>query len=169
MRGQLAFCVKAGFDVHVVASCGDEPVPLDPGEGVTLHSIAMTRDLSPLADLASVARLTALLRRLRPSIVQAGTPKGSLLGTTAAWLNRTPTRIYHVRGLAHMSNTRRRALAAEAAERSCCALATHVLCVSESVRQRLVERGFCAHSKTFVLGNGSSNGGGHWAFPKIAW
>lgn len=158
MRGQLGFCSRAGFEVHVIASSGGGNVPLDPGEGATLHRVPMTRELSPIADARSLAQLTTLLGRLRPDIVQAGTPKGALLGTAAAWLTRSRVRIYHVRGLAHMSNSRARALAAEAAERSSCACSTHVLCVSESVRACLVERGFCAGEKTVVLGRGSSNG-----------
>jgi glycosyltransferase involved in cell wall biosynthesis len=118
----------------------------------------MTRELSPIADARALRDLSSLLRRLRPDIVQAGTPKGALLGTMAAWVTRTPVRIYHVRGLAHMSNSRARALASEAAERTSCAFATHVLCVSESVRKCLVEQRFCASEKSSVLLRGSSNG-----------
>jgi len=165
MRGQLQFCARAGFDVHVVSSFGDRPSDFDAGENVTLHSIEMTRGFDMMAGLLSVAKVSALLTRLQPDIVQAGTPKAALVGTLAARLIGSPVRIYHVRGLAHMSGAKARALAAEAAERVCCAMATHVLCVSESVRESLVSNGFCPREKTSVILRGSSNGvDAEWRF-----
>ncbi|HEX2874613.1 MAG TPA: glycosyltransferase [Polyangiaceae bacterium] len=157
MRGQLGFCVRAGFDVHVVASLGEEPRP-EVDEGVTLHSVEMNRSLAPVADLASVARARSLLARLRPELVQAGTPKAALVGMMAARLCGTRTRIHHVRGLAHATGAKARSVAAAAATRVSCSLSTHVLCVSESVRETLVQEGFCSREKTHVLAHGSSNG-----------
>jgi glycosyltransferase involved in cell wall biosynthesis len=157
MRGQLGFCVRAGFDVHVVASLGAGPRP-EVDEGVTLHSVEMNRSLAPVADLASVTRASALLARLRPDLVQAGTPKAALVGMMAARLCGTRVRIHHVRGLAHATAAKARSFAAAAATRVSCALSTQVLCVSESVRETLVQERFCAREKTHVLAYGSSNG-----------
>jgi glycosyltransferase involved in cell wall biosynthesis len=157
MRGQLGFCARAGFDVHVVASLGAETRP-EVDEGVTLHSVEMNRSLAPVADLASVARARALLSRLRPDLVQAGTPKAALVGMMAARLCGTRIRIHHVRGLAHATAAKARSLAAAAATRVSCSLSTHVLCVSESVRETLVQERFCSREKTQVLAHGSSNG-----------
>lgn len=157
MRGQLGYCARAGFDVHVVASLGAERPPVV-DEGVTLHSVDMNRNLAPAADLASVARARSLLARLRPDVVQAGTPKAALVGTIAARLCGTRIRIHHVRGLAHATGAKGRSFAAAAATRMSCALATHVLCVSESVRETLVQERFCSREKTHVLARGSSNG-----------
>jgi glycosyltransferase involved in cell wall biosynthesis len=158
LRGQLGFCARAGFDVHVVASFDDERKPPSDEPGVQFHTVPMTRSIAPMSDIAAVARLSALLLRIRPEIVQAGTPKGALLGLIAARLVGTPVRIFHVRGLAHMSGAKGRARTAEVAERACCALATQVQCVSKSVRDVLVREGFCARDKTAVLLSGSSNG-----------
>jgi glycosyltransferase involved in cell wall biosynthesis len=157
MRGQLGFCVRAGFDVHVVASLGAEPPP-EVDEGVTLHSLEMNRSLAPVADLASVARARALLARLRPDLLQAGTPKAALVGMVAARLCGTRTRVHHVRGLAHATGAKARSFAAAAATRVSCSLSTQVLCVSESVRETLVQGRFCPREKTHVLAHGSSNG-----------
>ena len=155
MRGQLGHCAAAGFDVHLAASFDDQ-LPTEPG--VTFHSVPLSRSLLPAQDVASLARVVALIKRLRPEIVQAGTPKAALLGMLAARIVGTRTRIYHVRGLAHLAGTRGRALAAEAAQRTCCTVATHVLCVSKSLQENLIAERFCAASKTTVLLRGSSNG-----------
>lgn len=155
MRGQLGYCADAGFDVHLAASF-DDKLPTE--RGVTFHSVPLSRQLAPGKDASSVARMVALIRRLRPDIVQAGTPKAALVGMVAARIVGTRTRIYHIRGLDHLAGTRGRALAAEAAQRTCCAVATNVLCVSKSVQENLVVERFCAASKTTVLLRGSSNG-----------
>lgn len=155
MRGQLGYCAEVGFDVHLAASF-DDKLPTEPG--VTFHSIPLTRNLAPAKDAASLARMVALITRLRPDIVQAGTPKAALVGMLAARIVGTRTRIFHIRGLDHLAGTRGRALAAEVAQRTCCAVATNVLCVSQSLRERLIAERFCAASKTTVLLRGSSNG-----------
>lgn len=155
MRGQLGYCAEAGFDVHLAASFGDQ-LPTEPA--VTFHSVPLSRSLQPAQDAASLTRMVALIRRLRPDIVQAGTPKAALVGMLAARIVGTRTRIYQVRGLDHLAGTRGRALAAEAAQRTCCAVATHVLCVSKSVQENLIAERFCAATKTTVLLRGGSNG-----------
>ena len=76
----------------------------------------------------------------------------------AARLCGTRIRIHHVRGLAHATSAKARSFAAAAATRVSCSLSTHVLCVSESVRERLVQERFCSREKTQVLAHGSSNG-----------
>lgn len=155
MRGQLGYCANAGFDVHLAASFEDK-LPTEPG--VTFHSIPLTRSLEPAKDALALACMVALITRLRPDIVQAGTPKAALVGMLAARIAGTRTRIYHVRGLDHLAGTRGRALAAEVAERTCCAVATNVLCVSQSLRENLIAERICAANKTTVLLRGSSNG-----------
>ena len=158
MRGQLSYLAKAGFDVHVAASFGDERVPEELSQRATLHSVTMNRSMNPLRDLGALARLRQLVRSLSPDIVQGGTPKGALLGLLAAWLTNVPIRIYHVRGLAGMSSNKTRAKAAQLAEALCCRLATHVLCVSESVREVMLASKVCSPEQVHVLLRGSSNG-----------
>ncbi|HTU61163.1 MAG TPA: glycosyltransferase, partial [Polyangiales bacterium] len=158
MRGQLSHFAKAGFDVHVAASFGEERVSEELSQRAALHSVPMNRSLNPVQDAASLTKLSALVRSLQPDIVQGGTPKGALLGLLAAWLTNVPIRVYHVRGLAGMSGNKTRATAARWAEQLCCRLATHVLCVSESVRTTLVESKLCPPERTHVLLKGSSNG-----------
>jgi hypothetical protein len=57
----------------------------------------MARRITPLRDLATTARLSRWLRKVRPDIVDAHTPKGGLLGMVGAWLARVPVRVYHMR------------------------------------------------------------------------
>ena len=99
-----------------------------------------------------------MLRRIRPHIVHAHTPKGGVLGMVSAWLARVPVRIYHMRGLPFTTakGWRRRLLMWS--ERISCGLAHQVLCVSSSVRQLAVDSRLCRPEKIAVLARGSGNG-----------
>ena len=80
LRGQLAYLREAGYDVTVVSSPGDELTCAGQVEGVQIVPIQIAREVSPLRDLISLWQLWRLMRRLRPSITNVGTPKAGLLG-----------------------------------------------------------------------------------------
>lgn len=158
LRGQLAHLAAAGFEVAVGAAGGPELAAVAAGEGVTAIPLPFTRRISPLHDLVALARTVAAIRRFRPAIVNAGTPKAGLVGLLAARLCRVPVRIYTLRGLrletAH--GLRRRLLAA--LERLAAGGAHRVVCVSESLRRRCLELGLVPAARTTVLAAGASNG-----------
>lgn len=133
LRGQLRYMAHRHVDVHVVASPDAEALTaFAAAEGATAHPVPMTRAMTPIADALSLWRLFWLLRRLAPDVVHAGTPKGGLLGTLAAFANRVPIRIYQMHGIRGMTaeGWRRRVLMTT--ERLACRLSTRVLCVSAS-------------------------------------
>lgn len=158
LRGQVDFMRARGWETSVVTSPGPALDAFGARHGVPVHGVDMPRRMSPLEDAKSLARLTALLRRLRPDLVHAHTPKGGLLGTLAAAMAGVRARIYHMRGLPLMTATgaQRRILAAT--ERTSCGLATRVLAVSASLRAAAVEARLCPAGKIRVLGSGSGNG-----------
>ncbi len=158
MHGQLRFLAERGFDVHLLAAPGPDLDRAADREGATPHAVRMRREIHPVADVSSLAGLARTLRRLRPAIVNAGTPKGGVLGTMAAAMVKAPCRVYTLRGL-RLETVRgpRRALLA-ASERIAMRLTQRVVCVSESLRQRVLDLGLVGAAKTRVLGQGSSNG-----------
>jgi glycosyltransferase involved in cell wall biosynthesis len=156
--GHAPYMRGKGFEVHAVSTPGRMLEQYIRSEAVPFHPIHMQRRISPLADIPAVLKLCALFRRLQPDIVQVQTPKASLLGITAAWMTRTPVRIYNVVGLRMMTASGRDAAILRMAERVTCDLATHIWCVSHSVRDFMVEEKLCPASKIKVLGRGSVNG-----------
>lgn len=158
LRGQLRHLAGAGFKVILVTSPGPDLEGLAEAEGVEVHPVLMAREIRPLRDLLALLRLHRLLRRLRPDVVDAGTPKAGLLGMSAARLAGVPVRVYTLRGLRLETarGVKRRILFG--AERLSCRSAHRVLCVSESLRRRAVELGLVDSGKTEVPGEGSSNG-----------
>ncbi len=158
LRGQLGFLRRSGFDVHVVSAPGDRLARVAEREGVTVHTVPMTRAITPVRDLLSLARLLFLLRRLRPDVVNASTPKAGLLAMIAARAVGVPHRIYLVRGLRLETLDGWRRAVSRMSERVAAAAASRVVCVSGSLRDRFVGERLAPGSKVQVLGAGSSNG-----------
>jgi glycosyltransferase involved in cell wall biosynthesis len=158
MDGQLAYMQKSGFDVTVITAPGPQLDATAVREGVTAVAVPMKRDPAPLADVVSLARLTATLRRLRPDIVNAGTPKAGLLGVTAARLARVPVIVYLLRGLRFEGAHGARRLLLAATEHVAAGLSHRVFVNSRSLRERFTALGCAPPDKTWIPGEGSSNG-----------
>lgn len=158
LRGQGGLMHARGFDVHALSSPGDLLAAFGANEGVTVHAVPMSRRISAFGDLRAVAALYRAIRRIRPTLVHAHTPKGGLLGMIAAALAGVPVRVYHMRGLPMMSATGGRRLLLRQTERLSCALAHRVLCVSHSLRDAAVAEKVCPPDKIRVLGHGSGQG-----------
>ena len=158
LSGQPEFMRRAGFEVHVVSSPGEELQGFAEREGAIPHAVPMVRPIAPLRDLAALLGLWKLFRLIAPAIVDTHTPKAGLLGMLAAWLAGVPVRVYHMHGLAFMTRTGLSRLLLRWTE-TLAALAAHrVLCVSHSVREVAIAEGLCPAEKIRVLLGGSING-----------
>lgn len=160
LHGQLGWFSSHGWDVHLVTSRDETLATVVERERVTPHVVPMEREIRLLRDVRALAEWIRLLRRLRPDVVNAGTPKASLLGIVASWLTRVPTRVYVMRGLrVEGARTWRERALLWSAERLTVGLATDVVCVSESLRHEAAARHLLGRrGAAVVLGKGSSNG-----------
>ena len=140
IRGWAALMSSAGFDVHAISSPGPLADEYSREQNVPVHPVPMARRISPWSDLVCLARLVATLKRLRPRVVQAGTPKAGLLGMIAAYFLRVPIRVYYIHGLPMLTARGLQRLILLTTERLACAMATHVVCVSHSIRRRAGHR-----------------------------
>lgn len=158
LRGQLRYLAEQGFEVILVTSPGADLEGIETREGVRIFTVPMAREISPWRDLVTLVRLTRLLRRLAPDLVNAGTPKAGLLGMLAARRARVPIPLYTLRGLRLETarGLKRRLLAW--AERMAARAAHRVIAVSPSLRERFLELGLAPAEKVGVAGLGSSNG-----------
>jgi glycosyltransferase involved in cell wall biosynthesis len=158
LRGQVDFLCRQGLDAWVVTSPGIDLTEFERHESVPVVQVPMRRRLDPLADLLALVRFTRALRRLRPDLVNASTPKAGLLGMLAAWLARVPVRVYTLRGLPMETAAGAKRTALLWAEKMAAALAHRVVCVGPSLRRRCLELGITSPEKMTVVANGSSNG-----------
>jgi len=158
LQGQPAFMKTRGYEIAIVTSSGPGLREFGEREGVAAYPVEMPRRISPGQDLASLASLAALVRKVRPAIVHAHTPKGGLLGILAATLARVPRRIYHMRGLPLVTAHGAQRAILGATERTSCTLATKVIAVSHSLRETAIAEKLVAPSKIRVLAGGSGQG-----------
>lgn len=154
-RGLCGYLRSSGFRVHAVASPGPLLDRFAEETGVATRAIAIERRIRPARDCVALARLTALIREIRPQIVHAHTPKAGLLGMLAATLAGAPVRIYHAHGLRYPTchGATRRLL--RRAERLSCSLSDRVLAVAPSLGEQMTRDRLCPAGKLRVPGNGS--------------
>lgn len=155
---QLRSLDAAGFDVHVASSPGPVLDGLELGPRIRRYAVALERQPAPIRDAVSLFRMYRLIRRIRPQIVHAHTPKAGLVGMAAAALARVPVRLYTVHGLPLLTRSGFRRRLLQAAERASGWFATGTYAVSDSVRELLMDMRLCARDGARVLGDGSCGG-----------
>jgi glycosyltransferase involved in cell wall biosynthesis len=158
MRGQLQFLQQHGFDVTLICSPGEWLDALGRSQNVQVIELPLARAISPVRDLASLWSLWRVMRKLHPAITNVGTPKAGLLGGCAAWLARVPCRVYTLRGLRFETSKGLRRQLLVLAERTACHFAHRIICVSRSLRKKVIADRLACLERTVVFGSGSSNG-----------
>src|SRR5688572_7663225 len=83
LKGQLHWFRHRGWDVHLVCSPHPSLEAVAAREGAHIHCVDMRRDPAPLADLKALVKLIVLFRKLRPDVLNYGTPKAALLAAIA--------------------------------------------------------------------------------------
>jgi glycosyltransferase involved in cell wall biosynthesis len=158
LKGHAGLLRQKGFEIHGISSPDEDLARFAADEGVAVHGIEMPRRISPLRDAFSLARMVRALRRIRPVLVHAHTPKGGLLGMLGALFARVPVRVYTIHGLPMMTARGFKRQLLRWTERVSCWCAHRVLCVSNSIREVAVRERLCPAAKIKVLGQGSSTG-----------
>lgn len=97
LLNQMRSLQANGYEVVGLSSPGEE-VPVLERAGVRHIGIHMSRNVTPLLDLASLARLYAVMRREAFTIVHTHTPKAGLLGQLAARAAGVPIVVNTVHG-----------------------------------------------------------------------
>lgn len=143
--------------MHLATSPGELLDATADRESIAAHPLSMDREINIRRDILSLIRWIILVYRLKPDVLNVGTPKASLLGLVAGYLCRVPTRIYVVRGLRHegVSGQKRVLLAKLELFRHW--LATDTVIVSKSMADVLHQEGIPDATLT-LIGEGSSNG-----------
>jgi hypothetical protein len=106
-------------------------------EGIRTIDVPMHREISLKADLKNLWQLIKVLRKEKPFIVHANTPKGSLLSLIAAKLTRVPHRIYYVTGLRYQGASGLFRFLLMTMERISCFCATKVIPEGNGVKKTL--------------------------------
>jgi glycosyltransferase involved in cell wall biosynthesis len=150
---QLRALQADGFEVH--AMCADGPlVPSFEAEGIRMHRIAVTRDMTPFADLKLLGQLVKILRRERYTIVHTHTPKIELIGQLAARLARVPVVLYTNHGLIFLGRSGLQKSLFKTIARISGLFSDRILSQSAEDVATVVEEKIYRHDKVGFLGNG---------------
>jgi glycosyltransferase involved in cell wall biosynthesis len=158
-QGQPEYFQNSGFDVTVICPgkrSGEWEVARP--DGVRVLEVPLEREISPARDIQSAWHLWSILRALRPTVTNVGTPKAGFLGGFAAWLTRVPCRFYTLHGLRFETTTGLRRKLLIFAEHLACRFAHRVVCVSHSVREKAIACGLVDRERALIFGAGSCNG-----------
>lgn len=158
LKGRVRALRESGFRVTIVSSPGKELDRLVAEECAEAIEIPVARDIRPLRDVVSLVRLWLCLLRVRPDVVEFGTPKIGLLGMMAAVAAGIHQRVYLLRGLKLETARGFKRTVLHAAEYLTMACAQTVLCNSRSLRERSLELRLTKPEKLQMLGDGSSVG-----------
>lgn len=158
LSGQCEYFTRRGAEVVLISSPGPRLQTFAQSEGVPAIAVPMSREIRPLADALALLSIVRLLRRLRPDVVHAHTPKAGLLFTVAARMAGVPVCVYQIHGLRFLTTMGARRVLLKAAERLTSTLAHSVLGVSASVLALARAEKVLPRGKGIVLGSGSVNG-----------
>jgi glycosyltransferase involved in cell wall biosynthesis len=153
-RGLISHLHEAGFEPVLLSSPGPALQSASEQEGVASIAVPMEREIAPLKDLISLWKLYRTIRRIRPDIVDASTPKAGLLIAGAAWLARVPCRVYSLHGLRIETATGLKRAVLRWTERIAVACSHRVFCLSPSLRDRAIALNLVPSEKAVLLKNG---------------
>jgi glycosyltransferase involved in cell wall biosynthesis len=158
LAGQMRYMKENGFDVIMVSADGKERDDVINNEGCPHIIIAMTRKITPFADLRSLWQLYKFFKKEKPDIVHSHTPKAGLLSMLAAKFAGIKIRVHTIAGLRFMTSTGFTRKVLVAMEKLTASSATHVWPNSFSLLKYIRENKLVNESKLQVIGKGSSNG-----------
>jgi glycosyltransferase involved in cell wall biosynthesis len=158
IQGQLKYFKKIGYTTYLLAPRTEKSKAYCENEGCELLAIDIKREINLFRDFISFIRILIIFIKIRPDIVNLGTPKVSLLGMVAARLIGVKRRIYTCRGLRyeHEAGIKRKILVMM--ERITSRSAHEVNCISFSVKNRGIADSIFSDAVSSVIHLGSSNG-----------
>lgn len=159
LDGQAKYFKDLGYEVYLVSQDHFKETIFCDKEGIQHLPIKdIVADIHPIKDVKALLQIIQHFRRVKPDIVNLGTPKMGLLGMVAAYLIRVKTRIYTCRGLRFETESGIKRKILMLMENLTVRLAHRVIYVSPSLKDTAMKLGVGIQKKSFVIQKGSSNG-----------
>lgn len=157
LRGILA-ALASRYDVTLILNLDESHKPNLRGIDLRVIPVRIERKISLFRDFAALARLVGIFMSHDFRVVHSVAPKAGLLAMIAAWFARVPIRIHTFQGEIWAARGGLMRLLLKSADRIVVGLATHLLVVSRSEREFLIEQGILAPARSRVLASGSISG-----------
>lgn len=158
LDGQAKYFKELGYEVYLISQDHYKEPIFCQKEGIKHLPVKIVSDINPIIDILSLIKIIKHFRKVKPDIVNVGTPKMGLLGMIAAKILGVKTRIYTCRGLRFETEKGIKRWILEKMEKYTVSLAHQVIYVSPSLKNAALKYGVSQSAKAFVIGQGSSNG-----------
>lgn len=158
LDGQAEYFKNLGYDVYLISQDHYKETKFCEKEGIKHLPVDIVADINPLKDIKALFQIIKQFKRIRPDIVNVGTPKMGLLGMMAAYILGVNKRIYTCRGLRFETEAGFLRWILMRMERLTVAMSHKVIYVSPSLRDTALKNGVADKKKATVIGRGSSNG-----------
>ena len=159
LENQSSFWNINNYKLHVISA--EERGLLEEfcqKNGVSTYAVSFSRDKDLFNSLSNLRTLFSYFKRQQPTIVHGNTPKAAFLSMIAARLVHVPVRVYEMHGLPLETAPWPWKIFYWGIEKITCALATHVIAVSPSLRKSAIKKRLVSASKISVMHFGSCNG-----------
>jgi len=155
IKGQPKY-LSQFFDITLISSSDRVISDIEAYEGVKVHTIDMTREITPFQDLKSLFKIYIYLSKNKPDIIYSFTPKAGLLGMIASYFARVPVRVHNIVGmpLIEASGNKKRLL--KIIEKITYFFSTNLFCNSYGLKEYIQKN--LTKKNVKVVGNGSING-----------
>jgi len=158
LDGQAKHFRELGYEVFLISQNHPKETLFCKREGITHLPVDIIKNINPAKDLKALIQIVRHFKKIKPDIINVGTPKMGLLGIIAAWLLGIKIRVYTCRGLPFVTERRLTRWILKTTERITIGLATKVIYVSTSLENSAKRHRTYKGSKSVVLGHGTSNG-----------
>ncbi|MBB6681527.1 glycosyltransferase family 4 protein [Aequorivita sp. 609] len=159
VKGQGAWLKSKGNEVIFSSSEGEKADAFVKEEKLIYEPINFSREINVINDFSCLVQCIKVLKKHKPDVVNAGTPKAGLLYMIASFLCGIEVRIFTLRGLRSSSLSGFKKVLMRFFEKLSCYLAHKVIAISPSLKEEAMEIKLVKNpNKIVVIGKGSSNG-----------
>ena len=155
---QFVFFKGKGYDFTVACTDSKDLRKYSSQMGFKVFPIQVVRSINPFQDIISIYKLYSFIKSEKFDIVIAHSPKGGLIGMIAAFLARTPKRIFFRHGLVFETSKGLKRQMLIWVERITAFFSHKVVNVSNSVKNESIIYKLNSEDKNIILLNGSCNG-----------
>lgn len=157
MRPHIDLLLKKFKIILIFNKKIDQYVPELNSEAQKVH-VSIQRNISFIHDFFSLIHITKTLFEIKPKVVLTVAPKAGLLGMVAAFILRIPIRLHIFQGEVWASKKGAYRYLLRCMDSVTASLATHLLAVSNSEMNFLINQRVVTSNKIRVLGRGSIGG-----------
>ena len=158
LLGQLAHFKSLGYQTYLLAPYSTRSAAFCEKEGCEHLIINIEREIAPLKDLKTLFAIIKFFIKIKPDIINLGTPKVSLLGMIAGVITGVNKRIYTCRGFRFEQEIGLKRTLLSLMEKLAGKYAHKIICISPSLEKLSLELNVFSSKKTIVINKGSSNG-----------